>query len=146
MSVKSIQLNLSVFLKMVSILRFLLIFLAIHSLDTSRSTVLLDSFTLCETNKKFPLQFTNFSAYNRRGKTYISTQLLVTETIKGPIEQEVFFERCDMQSTKCWGVPKISVADQCPRMNVSYFASNFFAKLTPPVYNCPIKMVRFRRK
>lgn len=135
-----IQYILKFWLKMIMLLHFLLIFLFICPLDTSL-TILIESFAACETNKKFPLQVSNLSAYNRRGKSYASAHLMVTESIKGPIEQEVILERCDMQKTKCLSAPQIYSPDQCTRLNESYFASNFFGKMKPPIYRCPFQPV-----
>lgn len=126
--------------EMMILLHFLLTLLLVSPLNSS-FIVLIESFAACETNKKFPFQVSNLSAYNRRGKSYASAHLLITETIKGPIEQEVLLERCDMQKTKCMSAPTIYSPDQCLRLNESYFASNFFGKMEPPIVNCPFKPV-----
>lgn len=121
---------------------FLLLLFLIPSLD-SALVVLVESFSGCEMNKKFPLQVSNLSVYNRHGKSYVAANLVITETLKGPLEQEVILERCDMQKTKCMSAPKIYVPDQCPRMNESYFAYNFFGKMSPPIFKCPFVPVSY---
>lgn len=120
---------------------FLFLFFPVHKiLCLTQRNFIAEYLSPCPNNNLLPGKLKKIDVHNVNNRLIINAIGVINETIPGPLEMTIYIEQCNMEQTKCNGLPPIVIPDACPFAESEFFGAKSFARVFPRL-RCPVKGV-----